>query len=241
MKRYRIHRWLPVLAAAVPLVATLAVTARDVEAQPRVRDRPSGGGLGGRLGVGGAGDASTPPTTTPTTTPVPATPTPGTTPTTPAKPTAAPTVGANGKAQSGTDNLSQFENALEFEPRSPNYKVAFSLEDADLAELVRVIAQLTGKRFIFGGKVKNIKATVYSPQKVTVAEAYQAFLSILEANKLTVVPHGRFLKIIDSDAAVSSAAPVHGSAQAAPNEERYVTRMHRLGNMAADDAATLLS
>ena len=60
--------------------------------------------------------------------------------------------------------------------------VAFSLEDADLAELVRVISQLTGKRFIFGGKVKNIKATVYSPQKVTVAEAYQAFLSILETN-----------------------------------------------------------
>ena len=43
----------------------------------------------------------------------------------------------------------------------------------------------------------TIKATVFSPQKVTVAEAYQAFLSILEANGLTVVPHGRFYKIID--------------------------------------------
>ena len=36
----------------------------------------------------------------------------------------------------------------------------------------------------------NIKANVYSPQKVTVAEAYQAFLSILETNGLTVIPHG---------------------------------------------------
>ena len=87
---------------------------------------------------------------------------------------------------------------LEFEPRSPNYRSPSRLEDADLAELVRVIAQLTGKRFIFGGKVKNIKATVYSPQKVTVAEAYQAFLSILETNGLTVVPHGRFLKIVET-------------------------------------------
>jgi general secretion pathway protein D len=76
--------------------------------------------------------------------------------------------------------------------------VAFSLEDADLSEVVRVIAQLTGKRFIFGGKIRNIKATVYSPQKVTVAEAYQAFLSILETNGLTVIPHGRFLKIVET-------------------------------------------
>ena len=53
--------------------------------------------------------------------------------------------------------------------------VDFSLEDADLAELVtRHRHSITGKRFIFGGKVRNIKATVYSPQKVTVAEAYQA-------------------------------------------------------------------
>src|SRR5690349_1287040 len=144
-------------------------------------------------------------------------------------------------AKPAPKELSKFEDALEFEPRSPTYKVAFSLEDADLTELVRVVSQLTGRRFIFGGKVKNIKASVYSPQKVTVAEAYQAFLSILEANKLTVVPHGRFLKIIDSDAAVSHGAPVLGAAQSEPNEERYVTRMHRLANMSADDAATLLS
>ena len=62
----------------------------------------------------------------------------------------------------------------------------------------RVIGELTGKRFIFGGKVRNIKATVFSPQKVTVAEAYQAFLAVLAANHLTVVPRGRFYKIVDA-------------------------------------------
>jgi general secretion pathway protein D len=151
-----------------------------------------------------------------------------------------PSVGPNGKAQADTSGLAQFESGIEFEPRSPNYKVAFSLEDADLNELVRVISQLTGKRFIFGGKVKNIKASVYSPQKVTVAEAYQAFLSILEANKLTVVPHGRFLKIVDTDAVATSGTPIYGTHQGAPAEDRYVTRMHRLGHISADDAAAVL-
>ena len=97
-----------------------------------------------------------------------------------------------------TRRAPQSEQGVDYEPKSPNYRVAFSLEDADLPEIVRVIGQLTGKRFIFGGKVRNIKATVYSPQKVTVAEAYQAFLSILETNGLTVIPHGRFLKIVET-------------------------------------------
>ncbi|MEO8800377.1 MAG: hypothetical protein ABI551_20970, partial [Polyangiaceae bacterium] len=50
---------------------------------------------------------------------------------------------AGGKASADTDKLPQFEQATEYEPRSPNYKVSFSLEDADLNELVRVIGQLT--------------------------------------------------------------------------------------------------
>lgn len=233
------------LATAAPLVPSIA------SAQPRLKDRLNVPGLQRRLDAGPrlaapASPASAAPTDAGET--APAAPTPPPTPT----PTPAPTPGAasgvkvtgttaqNTKSQADTSGLAQFENSLEFEPRNPNYRVAFSLEEADLTELVRVIAQLTGKRFIFGGKVKNIKASVYSPQKVTVAEAYQAFLSILETNGLTVVPHGRFLKIIETSAATTSGTPIYGAAQGAPTEDRYVTRMHRLGHISADDAANVL-
>ncbi len=157
----------------------------------------------------------------------------------PGKP-GAPQMLPNGKQVADTTGLAQFENGVEFQPRSPNYKVAFSLEDADLAELVRVISQLTGKRFIFGGKVRNIKATVYSPQKVTVAEAYQAFLAILETNGLTVVPHGRFLKIVETAGIASQDTPFYPAGQAAPAEERYITRIHRLGHVTADEVKAVL-
>ncbi len=232
---------LTAVASAVPLVVG------QLHAQPRLRDRAPPN----------ASILTKPADPAPATTPAPAA-TPATTGTAAAGAGAGttgagaagagaagaagkpPVVGPSGKAQGDTSGLSQFENSLEFEPRSPNYKVAFSLEDADLGELVRVISQLTGKRFIFGGKVKNIKASVYSPQKVTVAEAYQAFLSILETNKLTVVPHGRFLKIVDTDAVASAGTPVYGATQGSPSEDRYVTRMHRLGHISADDAAGVL-
>jgi general secretion pathway protein D len=225
-------------AGAVPLVVGLA------HAQPRLKDRvtpPPGGGVTGTTPITpatGGSPAPPPPSPSPapggTGTAAPSGGTPGT------GVPAAGNLGKGGKSPSDTTALSQFENALEFEPRSPNYRVAFSLEDADLAELVRVIAQLTGKRFIFGGKVKNIKATVYSPQKVTVAEAYQAFLSILETNGLTVVPHGRFLKIVETNAVATQGTPIYGATQGAPAEDRFVTRMHRLGHISADDAANVL-
>ena len=149
-------------------------------------------------------------------------------------------VAPGGKASGDTDKLPQFEQSMEFEPRNPNYKVAFSLEDADLDQLVRVIGQLTGKRFIFGGKLKSIKASVYSPQKVTVAEAYQAFLSILETNGLTVIPHGRFLKIVETQGIANQTTPTFGASQGAPGEDRYVTRMHRLQRVGAEEVAQVL-
>jgi general secretion pathway protein D len=150
-----------------------------------------------------------------------------------------PAIGPNGKPLADTQGLSQFETGIEYSPRGEGDRVAFSLEDADLPELVRVIGQLTGKRFIFGGKVRNIKATVFSPTKVTVAEAYQAFLSILEANGLTVVPHGRFYKIVESPDA-KMGAPVYVAGQAGSVEDRYITRIHRLRHVSADDVANVL-
>ncbi len=169
-----------------------------------------------------------------------------------APPTAQPPPATAGQAPLGAQaavpgvtpvpgTLSQFEAGVDFEPKSPDYRVAFSLEDADLAEIVRVIAQLTGKRFIFGGKVRNIKATVYSPQKITVAEAYQAFLSILETNGLTVIPHGRFLKIVETGGIATQTTPTYVAGEGAPAEDRYVTRIQRLGHVSADEVAAVLA
>jgi general secretion pathway protein D len=157
----------------------------------------------------------------------------------PAGDTGKPATDANGRPIADTQGLPQFETGIEYTPRGQGELVSFSLEDADLPELVRVIGELTGKRFIFGGKVRNIKATVFSPQKVTVAEAYQAFLSILEANGMTVVPHGRFYKIVESPDA-KMGAPVYVAGQSATAEDAYITRIHRLHHVSADEVAGVL-
>jgi general secretion pathway protein D len=165
--------------------------------------------------------------------------TPQATPATPAAPSVGTTISGAKPGEPGS--LPQFEPGVDFVPKSLDYRVAFSLEDADLAEIVRVISQLTGKRFIFGGKIRNVRATIYSPDKVTVGEAYQAFLSILETNGLTVIPHGRFLKIVETSGAAMQVTPTYVAGQAAPAEERYVTRIQRLGHVSADEVAAVLA
>ena len=89
------------------------------------------------------------------------------------------------------NELPQFETGVEFQPMSPRARVTFNLEEAELPDLVRLISNMTGRRFILPTKLRAMKATVFAPTKVTVAEAYQAFLSVLEINGLTVVPAGR--------------------------------------------------
>src|SRR6185503_4658220 len=159
--------------------------------------------------AGAAGNVA-PPTPAPAPAPPPVVPPP-------AEPPPEPP-GARGPLPTTMDAIAKATD-VPYKPKPPGHLVKFNLQDADLAELVNHISGLTGRRFIYGPKVRQIKATVVAPQPVTLAEAYQAFLSILEQNGMTVVPHGRFLKIVDSQGIVSEATPLYGPANPVPGEE----------------------
>jgi general secretion pathway protein D len=128
-----------------------------------------------------------------------------------------------------------------FRAKPGGHLVKFNLQDADLAELVNHISGLTGKRFIYGAKVRQVKATVVSPEPVTLEEAYQAFLSILEANGMTVVPHGRFLKIVDSGGVVTQPTPIIARGEPVADADRYITRLYRLQAVSTDEAVALVT
>ena len=149
--------------------------------------------------------------------------------------------GAPGEGGNPTDILKGGIPEIKFEPKQAGAQVSFNLDDADLPELVKAISNITGRRFIYGGKLRQIKASVYAPDKVTVAEAYAAFLSILQSNGLTVIPHGRFLKIIESGGVVNQTTPISGTATPVPDEDRYVTRLYRVSNVDATDVSNVLN
>lgn len=136
--------------------------------------------------------------------------------------------------------LPRFETGIEFQQTSPGERITFNLEDAELTDLVRLISSITGKAFIIPNKTRQVKATVYAPNKVTAAEAYRAFLSILELNGLSLVPSGRYLKIVESQGVETKTIPLMIN-QNVPPEDRFMTSLTRVNYVAADDVATLLA
>ncbi len=138
-------------------------------------------------------------------------------------------------------NIKPFETGVEYKPTSPRSRVTFNLEDADLTDLVRLISSITGRRFILSGKSRSLKATVYAPTKVTAAEAYRAFLAILEMNGLTVVPSGRYLKIVEATGVEKEPIGTYVKEGARlPRDERFITRLHRLESVSAEDVTNIL-
>ncbi len=133
-----------------------------------------------------------------------------------------------------------FEPPKSYKPIPPGTKVTFNLEDAELQDLVRLISNITGRRFILSGKLKGIQATVQAPSQVTAGEAYRAFLSILELNGLTVMPSGPYLKIVETAGIENRPVPTYTGEGQVPTEDRYMTYLKRLEHVNANEVAGLL-
>lgn len=143
-------------------------------------------------------------------------------------------------AETPTTKENGFEAADKLpQPQPPHALVTFELEDTDLPELVKVVSRMTGKRFMVAApKARAFKASVHSPGKVTVTEAYQAFLAILQANGLTVLNQGKFYKIVDTQDVTRQTTAMTRDRDDIPYEERYITHIHRLKHGHAEELAT---
>lgn len=109
----------------------------------------------------------------------------------------------------------------------------FDLPDKEIKDVVTIISKWTGKNFILDNKVRG-KITIIGPSQVTLQEAYQAFLSALEANGLTTVQAGKFIRIIES--AEARRAPVKTySGEYAPKDDQFITRIIQLKYINADE------
>ena len=150
--------------------------------------------------------------------------------------------GAGEKTTLGLSPEEEFDIGVKYKKKPKGFKFSFNIEDYDLAQLIKAIAKITGKKFVLSAKVKqNIKATIIAPTPITASEAYKAFLSVLEVNGLTIVPEGKFLKIVDSVGSASLAVPTYGMGAAYPTDDRVVTRIHKLEYAKSDELAQVLN
>jgi general secretion pathway protein D len=115
----------------------------------------------------------------------------------------------------------------------PDLIESFDYPNADIADVVKAISELTGRNFIIDPNIRG-KITIIAPTQITKAEAYKAFLSALAMNGYTVVPYGKFMKIKNvNDAKRDNINTYSGSYS--PDTDQMITRIIHLKHISADE------
>ena len=112
---------------------------------------------------------------------------------------------------------------------------SFDYNNAEIADVIKAISELTGKNFIIDPGVRG-KITIIAPTKITVAEAYKAFLSALAINGYTIVPSNGFFKIKSSRNAQRDNIETY-SGNYFPNSDIMITRIIHLKHISADQVS----
>ena len=121
-------------------------------------------------------------------------------------------------------------------------KVSLNFRGVDILQVIRVMSELTGKNFLVDGNVRG-KVTLVAPEPVSIGDAYQVFLSILEVNGFTVVPQGTVVKVIPSAEVRDSPIPTVTEENTGPRNasDAFETRLIPLTHADADVIRGLLS
>lgn len=143
---------------------------------------------------------------------------------------------SNGKASILTNKQKEkFAKANAEDITSENFPEtieSFDFPNVEITDIIKAISELTGKNFIIDSTVRG-KITIIAPSKITVAEAYKAFLSSLAINGFTVVPSGGFLKIRNARSAQRDGIDIY-SGSYYPNSDQMITKVVHLKHITAD-------
>lgn len=117
--------------------------------------------------------------------------------------------------------------------------VTMDFDGVDIKVFVKFIADITGKNFILDDKVAG-KITVISPRKMTLDEAFQVFLSVLDVNGFGTVNMGGVIKIVQAADAVTKSI---GTSMDPPKrrEDILVTQIIPMKHVDCNDMKTLFT
>lgn len=110
---------------------------------------------------------------------------------------------------------------------------SFDFPNADIADIVKAISELTGRNFILDPGVRG-KITIIAPSKITVAEAYKMFLSALAIHGYAIVPSDGYYKIRPSRAAQRDSIETFSSTYY-PSSDQMITKIIHLKYISAEE------
>lgn len=143
----------------------------------------------------------------------------------------------NGKDKSVLhgNQKTKFANAATEDINDQNFPEtieSFDFPNVEITDVIKAISELTGKNFIIDPAVRG-KITIVAPSKITVAEAYKAFLSSLAINGYTVVPSGSFIQIKSARNAQRDSIETY-SGSYYPTSNQMITKIFHLKHISAE-------
>lgn len=174
-------------------------------------------------------------------------PTPTVTPSVPSTPaaTGSNVISPSRNSKNGILSDSQKQKFAKASPEDitsenfPETIESFDFPNVEITDIIKAISELTGKNFIIDSTVRG-KITIIAPSKITVAEAYKAFLSSLALNGYTVVPSGGFLKIRNARSAQRDGIDIY-SGSYYPNADQMITKVVHMKHISAEELKTKLA
>jgi general secretion pathway protein D len=116
-------------------------------------------------------------------------------------------------------------------------KWQINFKDSDIQEVIKFVADITGKTVIIDPRVKG-KVKVISANALSEKEIYDLFLSVLETQGFTAIDVGNIVRVIPRKDARTSAVPVVN--QANFGTDAYITQVIQLYNVSASKVLPVL-
>jgi general secretion pathway protein D len=116
-------------------------------------------------------------------------------------------------------------------PAAASGRVTLDFKDIELTDLIQTVSELTGRNFVYDDAVKG-KVTIVSPASMSLDQAYQLFLTVLNVKGFTVVPAGRVNRIVPLRDAKESTLPTVTD-PGPRGGEQFITRMVPLQHLDA--------
>ncbi len=163
--------------------------------------------------------------------------------------------GSTGREPVEGDGIAQDEEAEEEEEDSPSLEptppaqkppqldgavtVNIDFVDTPLSDVVKFMAQVTGRNFILTDDLKG-EVTIISHKPVSVRTAYEAFISALEVHGYTTVTVGGMTKIVPTANAANAPIPIYASGIIPYDTDNFVTQIIQLENVSVSDVSSVV-
>ncbi len=118
-------------------------------------------------------------------------------------------------------------------------QVNFNFEQAELRLLVRLVGEMTGRRFVVDDTLTG-KVTVVTPQRIPVEDAYPLLVSILEASGYTVSEQNGTHRVIKLGEAGVAPAPVVRPQETDAPAAGLITKVIQVKNIGVSELRKLL-